>query len=154
VSRHRSASRKELPELGDWRGETLSRMRKLIKQADPRVVEEWKWMGTRFGRTFLDTTGGANRDRYQARRRPETLIRHNERRLSDPTTYVAWSRGFRNEGRRPRTLAEVLAGVVMGSTTVVPTFTGTVRSSLRPPFAGRFQAICTVPRSVRTAPLA
>jgi hypothetical protein len=29
--------------LGDWRGKTLSRMRKLIKQADPDVVEEWKW---------------------------------------------------------------------------------------------------------------
>jgi hypothetical protein len=33
-------------DLGDWRGETLSRMRKLIKGADPDVVEEWKWMGT------------------------------------------------------------------------------------------------------------
>jgi hypothetical protein len=33
-------------ELGDWRGKTLGRMRKLIKQADPDVVEEWKWMGT------------------------------------------------------------------------------------------------------------
>src|SRR5437660_5459641 len=33
-------------ELGDWRGKTLSRMRKLIHQADPEVVEEWKWMGT------------------------------------------------------------------------------------------------------------
>ena len=32
--------------LADWRGETLSRMRKLIKKADPDVVEEWKWMGT------------------------------------------------------------------------------------------------------------
>ena len=32
--------------LGDWRGETLSRMRKLIKDADPDVVEEWKWRGT------------------------------------------------------------------------------------------------------------
>jgi hypothetical protein len=32
--------------LGDWRGETLARMRKLIKEADPGVVEEWKWMGT------------------------------------------------------------------------------------------------------------
>jgi len=32
--------------LGDWRGDTLSRMRKLIKKADPDVVEEWKWMGT------------------------------------------------------------------------------------------------------------
>ncbi len=29
--------------LGDWRGETLGRMRKLIKEADPGVVEEWKW---------------------------------------------------------------------------------------------------------------
>ena len=32
--------------LGDWRGKTLGRMRKLIQQADPEVVEEWKWMGT------------------------------------------------------------------------------------------------------------
>ena len=32
--------------LGDWRGATLSRMRKLIKEAAPDVVEEWKWMGT------------------------------------------------------------------------------------------------------------
>jgi len=37
---------KRIAELGDWRGETLSRMRKLIKEADPQVVEEWKWMGT------------------------------------------------------------------------------------------------------------
>jgi hypothetical protein len=35
-----------ISELGDWRGETLGRMRKLIKEADPDVVEEWKWMGT------------------------------------------------------------------------------------------------------------
>ena len=35
-----------IAELGDWRGTTLSRMRKLIKEADPQVVEEWKWMGT------------------------------------------------------------------------------------------------------------
>jgi hypothetical protein len=32
-------------ELGDWRGETLARVRILIKQADPEVVEEWKWRG-------------------------------------------------------------------------------------------------------------
>jgi len=32
-----------ISDLGDWRGETLSRMRTLIKQADPDVVEEWKW---------------------------------------------------------------------------------------------------------------
>jgi len=37
---------KRIVELGDWRGETLSRMRKLIREADPDVVEEWKWMGT------------------------------------------------------------------------------------------------------------
>ena len=35
-----------IAELGDWRGKTLGRMRKLIKEADPDVVEEWKWMGT------------------------------------------------------------------------------------------------------------
>src|SRR6185436_2729013 len=37
---------KRIAELGDWRGETLGRMRKLVKEADPDVVEEWKWMGT------------------------------------------------------------------------------------------------------------
>ena len=37
---------KRIADLGDWRGETLSRMRKLIKEADTGVVEEWKWMGT------------------------------------------------------------------------------------------------------------
>ncbi len=34
-----------LKELGDWRGATLARVRDLIKQADPEVVEEWKWRG-------------------------------------------------------------------------------------------------------------
>ena len=37
---------KRIAELGDWRGKTLARMRKLIKDADPDVVEEWKWRGT------------------------------------------------------------------------------------------------------------
>ena len=37
---------KRIAELGDWRGKTLGRMRRLIKEADPDVVEEWKWMGT------------------------------------------------------------------------------------------------------------
>lgn len=37
---------KRIAELADWRGETLSRIRKLIKEEDPDVVEEWKWMGT------------------------------------------------------------------------------------------------------------
>jgi hypothetical protein len=35
----------KIKELGDWRGEMLSRLRALIKQADPDVVEEWKWRG-------------------------------------------------------------------------------------------------------------
>ena len=34
-----------IKELGDWRGETLARVRAIIKQADPEVVEEWKWRG-------------------------------------------------------------------------------------------------------------
>jgi hypothetical protein len=34
-----------IEELGDWRGETLARIRALVKQADPEVVEEWKWRG-------------------------------------------------------------------------------------------------------------
>jgi len=46
-SPERSASElisKRIADLGDWRGETLGRMRKLIQQADPGVVEEWKWV--------------------------------------------------------------------------------------------------------------
>ena len=49
VGQGRSASAlisRRIAELGDWRGETLGRMRKLVKEADPDVVEEWKWMGT------------------------------------------------------------------------------------------------------------
>jgi hypothetical protein len=41
-SRHIDA---RIKELGDWRGETLARVRAIIKQADPGVVEEWKWRG-------------------------------------------------------------------------------------------------------------
>ena len=49
ASQSRSASElisKRIEELADWRGMTLGRMRKLIKEADAEVVEEWKWMGT------------------------------------------------------------------------------------------------------------
>jgi hypothetical protein len=49
VSQGQSASvliSKRIAELGDWRGETLGRMRKLVKEADPDVIEEWKWTGT------------------------------------------------------------------------------------------------------------
>lgn len=37
---------KRIADLGDWRGTTLARMRTLFKEADPDVIEEWKWMGT------------------------------------------------------------------------------------------------------------
>src|SRR5450631_4421913 len=49
VSQRQSASElisKRIAELADWRGESLARVRKLIKEADAAVVEEWKWMGT------------------------------------------------------------------------------------------------------------
>jgi hypothetical protein len=49
ASQGRSASElisRRIIELDDWRGETLGRMRQLIKEADPDVVEEWKWGGT------------------------------------------------------------------------------------------------------------
>ena len=35
-----------IKELGDWRGKTFAKMRDLIHEADPEIVEEWKWMGT------------------------------------------------------------------------------------------------------------
>jgi hypothetical protein len=35
---------KRIKELGDWRGKTLERVRRLIKEADPEIVEEWKWV--------------------------------------------------------------------------------------------------------------
>src|SRR5256885_6453271 len=35
-----------IKELGDWRGKTLAKVRKLLHDADPEIVEEWKWMGT------------------------------------------------------------------------------------------------------------
>jgi hypothetical protein len=37
---------KRIKELGDWRGKTLGKVRELIKEADPEIVEEWKWRGT------------------------------------------------------------------------------------------------------------
>ncbi len=48
---------KRIAELGDWRGETLSRMRQLIKQADPDVVEEWKWMNPVWSHDGIICTG-------------------------------------------------------------------------------------------------
>ena len=46
-----------IEELGDWRGEMLARLRALIQQADPEVVEEWKWMGPVWSHDGLICTG-------------------------------------------------------------------------------------------------
>jgi hypothetical protein len=46
-----------IEELGDWRGETLSRLRALIKEADPDVVEEWKWAGPVWSHDGIICTG-------------------------------------------------------------------------------------------------
>ncbi len=48
---------KRIVELGDWRGETLGRLRKLIKEADPDVVEEWKWMNPIWSHDGIICTG-------------------------------------------------------------------------------------------------
>jgi hypothetical protein len=48
---------KRIAELGDWRGGTLSRMRKLIKEAAPDVVEEWKWMNPIWSHDGIICTG-------------------------------------------------------------------------------------------------
>jgi hypothetical protein len=46
-----------IAELGDWRGETLAKLRALIKEADPEVVEEWKWMNPVWSHDGGITTG-------------------------------------------------------------------------------------------------
>src|SRR5215475_2242168 len=46
-----------IAELGDWRGKTLGRMRKLIREADPDVVEEWKWMNPVWSHDGIICTG-------------------------------------------------------------------------------------------------
>jgi hypothetical protein len=47
----------KVSELGDWRGKTLGRMRRLIKEADPDVVEEWKWGGPVWSHDGILCTG-------------------------------------------------------------------------------------------------
>ena len=48
---------KRIADLGDWRGATLGRMRKLVKEADPDVVEEWKWMNPVWSHDGIICTG-------------------------------------------------------------------------------------------------
>lgn len=50
---------KRIRDLGDWRGETLARMRKLILDADPEITEEWKWMCPVWSRDGIVCTGEA-----------------------------------------------------------------------------------------------
>jgi hypothetical protein len=47
----------KIADLGDWRGETLARLRKLIHEADPKVVEEWKWGGPVWSHDGIICTG-------------------------------------------------------------------------------------------------
>ena len=55
-----------IKELPDWRGETLARIRKLIKQADPDVVEEWKWRGVPvWSHAGMICTGETYKDRVK-----------------------------------------------------------------------------------------
>ncbi len=55
-----------IADLGDWRGETLARVRRLIKEADPEVVEEWKWMGTPiWSHDGIITTGESYKDKVK-----------------------------------------------------------------------------------------
>jgi hypothetical protein len=57
---------KRIAELGDWRGETLGRMRKLIQETEPEVVEEWKWMGTPvWSRDGIICTGESYKDKVK-----------------------------------------------------------------------------------------
>jgi len=57
---------RRIADLGDWRGETLGRMRALIKEAVPDVVEEWKWMGTPvWSRDGIVCTGESYRDKVK-----------------------------------------------------------------------------------------
>ena len=48
---------RKIKELGDWRGKTLARIRALIKQADPEIVEEWKWETPVWSRDGIICTG-------------------------------------------------------------------------------------------------
>ncbi len=56
---------KKIADLGDWRGETLSRIRKLIKTADPDVVEEWKWDIPVWSHEGIITTGETYKDKVK-----------------------------------------------------------------------------------------
>jgi hypothetical protein len=54
-----------IAELGDWRGETLARVRDLIKEADPEVVEEWKWRNPVWSHDGIICTGESYKDKVK-----------------------------------------------------------------------------------------
>jgi hypothetical protein len=54
-----------IAELGDWRGETLARVRALIKEADPDVVEEWKWRNPVWSHEGIVCTGESYKDKVK-----------------------------------------------------------------------------------------
>jgi hypothetical protein len=54
-----------IAELGDWRGETLARVRGLIKSADPEVVEEWKWRNPVWSHDGIICTGESYKDKVK-----------------------------------------------------------------------------------------
>ena len=68
-----------IEELGDWRGETLSRVRSLIHEADPDVTEEWKWRGTPvWEHAGIICTGETYKDKLK-------LTFHKGAQLDDPS---------------------------------------------------------------------
>jgi hypothetical protein len=54
-----------IAELGDWRGATLARVRELIKEADPEVVEEWKWRNPVWSHDGIVCTGESYKDKVK-----------------------------------------------------------------------------------------
>jgi hypothetical protein len=54
-----------IEELGDWRGETLARVRRLVKEADPEVVEEWKWRVPVWSHAGIVCTGESYKDKVK-----------------------------------------------------------------------------------------
>ena len=68
----------KIASLGDWRGERLAEIRKLIHEADPEVVEEWKWMGSPvWSHAGILVVGNAHKDKVK-------LTFYNGAQLADP----------------------------------------------------------------------
>jgi hypothetical protein len=56
----------KIKQLGDWRGKTLAKVREVIHQADPEIVEEWKWMGSPvWSRHGIIAVGNAHKDKVK-----------------------------------------------------------------------------------------